>query len=808
MDKDFLAQLDRQSNKTIYVRLISLNLDETPIEAIEGRATSGSINIDGASAIRRTCQISLVADELNISDYYWSLKTKFKVQIGVENTINHSPEIIWFDQGIFLITSFSTSYSTNSYTINISGKDKMCTLNGEMGGVINSGIALDTYDEIDKDGNIRKIKITLKQMIFDLVSHYGGEAVQNIIINDLDMSGMELLEYRYDTPMYLARKATEPTSYVQAYLDGEISVWIVKDGFTQKTKLADIPNYDTYGINGLIDGDQVAFSNSTDINKCYYIARIDYGEVAGYKEIDLIYPTELSANAGESVVSILDKIKNMLGDYEYFYDLDGRFIFQKKKTYLNTSWNSISTDSEGAIYVDPYFAATPYSYNFTDTTLFTAFNNTPNIANLKNDFTVWGTNKNDLPIHMRYAIDVKPTYYKSIKVLDSELEDYNAKYGLETKGQVSVIYWCGNETPANPDSLSIIECDWREILHQMQKDYYKYNHLDSYRQKVGDANPLHYPNGFTGYEQYYIDIQGFWRYLYTPIDEFQQKNNNSEWNEYYGGAKYQGSSDTEINVATKVIEFAEPASKIPPFEDGTMLGIKLKHGHSTQLLSIQINGTTKPVVAQNGASSIGQLSSGEYLLLCYNSKVNNNNGAWIRIDYPEDKAGWRKAVYEDPSKLVFWFDFLDSADSELGDYSVKKIGIRPKVENDKDARAIYYGDIPSIVFESDENDRPNQSGYVYFQVENGNFLSMFSRSTQGKSVKDSIDNLLYNYSYCTESVSITSIPIYYLEPNTLIHVSEPNAGIDGDYIISKLTIPLAYNGTMSITGTKVVPRLY
>ena len=410
--------------------------------------------------------------------------------------------------------------------------------------------------------------------------------------------------------------------------------------------------------------------------------------------------------------------------------------------------------------------------------------------------------------YFEYDSDYKRHTLKNIQVSfnvnSSNIEDIdpNDREHLKKAGQAIVTFMkeAQRELPS-AKYLLIIE-------GQSSKDYYKYNHLDSYRQKVGDANPLHYPNGFTGYEQYYIDIQGFWRYLYTPIDEFQQKNNNSEWNEYYGGAKYQGSSDTEINVATKVIEFAEPASKIPPFEDGTMLGIKLKHGHSTQLLSIQINGTTKPVVAQNGASSIGQLSSGEYLLLCYNSKVNNNNGAWIRIDYPEDKAGWRKAVYEDPSKLVFWFDFLDSADSELGDYSVKKIGIRPKVENDKDARAIYYGDIPSIVFESDENDRPNQSGYVYFQVENGNFLSMFSRSTQGKSVKDSIDNLLYNYSYCTESVSITSIPIYYLEPNTLIHVSEPNAGIDGDYIISKLTIPLAYNGTMSITGTKVVPRLY
>ena len=135
-DADFLASLDRQSNKTIYVKLISLTYDEQPIEAIEGRAMSGSVNIDGNSAVRRTCQISLVTDTLNISDYYWTLKTKFKVQIGVENTVTASPKIVWFDQGIYVISSFSTAYSSNSYTVNISGKDKMCLLNGEIGGTI------------------------------------------------------------------------------------------------------------------------------------------------------------------------------------------------------------------------------------------------------------------------------------------------------------------------------------------------------------------------------------------------------------------------------------------------------------------------------------------------------------------------------------------------------------------------------------------------------------------------------------------------------------------------------------------------
>jgi len=56
-----------------------------------------------------------------------------------------------------------------------------------------------------------------------LVHTYGGEPYHNIIINDLDTQGLELLEYRYDTPLYLYRPA-EPESpiYTNATIDGEI----------------------------------------------------------------------------------------------------------------------------------------------------------------------------------------------------------------------------------------------------------------------------------------------------------------------------------------------------------------------------------------------------------------------------------------------------------------------------------------------------------------------------------------------------------------------------------------------------------
>jgi len=69
--------------RTIYARITRLQWDERPIERLEGRITAGSISIDGNSAVRRTCQLSMVTPQTNIADYLWTLDTKFKLEIGV-----------------------------------------------------------------------------------------------------------------------------------------------------------------------------------------------------------------------------------------------------------------------------------------------------------------------------------------------------------------------------------------------------------------------------------------------------------------------------------------------------------------------------------------------------------------------------------------------------------------------------------------------------------------------------------------------------------------------------------------------------
>jgi hypothetical protein len=76
--------------------------------------------VDGASAVRRTCSLTIAAPDFNYNDYYWGLNTKFKLEIGLENYVDTSyPDIIWFPQGVYLITTFNTTRNTKSFNISI-----------------------------------------------------------------------------------------------------------------------------------------------------------------------------------------------------------------------------------------------------------------------------------------------------------------------------------------------------------------------------------------------------------------------------------------------------------------------------------------------------------------------------------------------------------------------------------------------------------------------------------------------------------------------------------------------------------------
>ena len=375
-DSSFLKSFDKLKVKEQYVKITILDFLEKPVQAIEGRVLGGSINIDGNSSIRRTCNLSIIASEhendLTNVDNLLSLNKKVKVEVGFLNTTNQYKDfdVIWYPLGIYVIINPSISHGSDGVTISLQLKDKMCLLNGECGGVIPASTTFNEYETVDENGNFFLTYPTIFQIIQELVNHFGGEQLGKIIISDIDTRVKKVMKWVGSSPLYIIKDA--------------------EGGTIQYTPT----------------------TNAAEIGSRAY-TMYEYGSDIGYIYTDFIYPSELIGDAGSSVCDILDKIKDTLGNYEYFYDIDGNFIFQEIKNYLNTSQSTIELNklNKEDYLIDQSKGKTVYTFD--DSSLITSYSNTPQFNMIKNDFIIWGikenNNGNTFPIRYHLAIDKKPS---------------------------------------------------------------------------------------------------------------------------------------------------------------------------------------------------------------------------------------------------------------------------------------------------------------------------------------------------------------------------------------------------------------
>ena len=790
LDNIFLEKLFTAYDREIYAKITALNFDEFPTEEISGKVTGGSINVDGTSACRRTCSLTLVANEVNINDYYWGLNTKFELQIGLTNHIDEKyPDIIWFKEGIYLITTFSTALGTSNYTINIQGKDKMGLLDGTIGGTL-TALSYDfgREDYTDENGVSHRRKLPIRDIVTELIHEYAHEPWENIIVQDLDDFGVELLQYRGTTtnPLYLFFNINSQ-EVEQMTLDGSFTVY---KGRQISCTISNIENIvfevndkgeeikgKYYNLNELYTvSNPTAFKlNRNDKEENYYIIKITTGQTCGYRMTDITYAGDLIANIGETVVSVLDKICKMLGDFEYYYDTDGKFIFKRKNQYIYKSFNHHTTTESSQSYIENSAYISPTVWDFTGSTLITSFNNTPNLSELKNDYSLWGTRKsltgNDLPVHLRYAIDKKPTYYKTLRgdaygttTFINQMRDQITKeaYKEETINQ-----------RIEEKLKDIIIVDWREIIYQMAIDYRRFNHCDDFGLKVQEVNGKQldgkyiYPRGVTGYEQYYVDMEGFWRQIYCPQYDYttitlsENQYVNAKPGEYF--VKYWNTDDENCYEARYL------------YKDITTADL-----------------------------TYNDISNG--VLHTVSSPYNLTTTYYYKPDPDEWINGWNPIVDNSPESLNFWFDFLDDG-GDIERYGTSFVGDRPKAVNDSMIKSIYFRETPTLIFTDNIAKIDKKLGYSYLQYSPA-MASLFTMSAQGKDAIDVLYEHLYKNSYCIESVTVNALPIYHLEPNNMINILDTRAGINGTYVMTKFTLPLTYNGTMSITATKAVEEIF
>lgn len=874
-DKEFLRQLDKVKNKIVYAKVTALNVEESPIESIEGRVTQGSINLDGASSVRRSCSLSIVAQEFDYSDYLWGLNTKFKLEVGLQNDIDSNfPKIIWFNQGIYVITSFNTSRTTNNFTITLQGKDKMCLLNGEVSGTIGVQTDFGTIEEEDSEGTWTIRPIPIPEIIRNMVHSYGGEPYHNIIIKDLDTLGLELLEYRYENmPLIMYRTEDSNTYSNIAFMDWDMYFYEDKLDIGNKDARVYLKNIPEAHFEQLVAGIHPAqpVTYYDDDGVGYRLTKIEYGDTAGYRTTELTYAGDLIANVGESITSVLDKIKNMLVEFEYFYDVDGRFVFQKKQSFVQTLWSPTEDGTEAI--TDGLLWSDAASYTFSGSELITAFNNNPNLLNLRNDYSIWGERTGisgaNIPIHLRYAIDEKPVAYTTISLTDFdkvEIQEYNDKYGTTLNDSpISITYSTEPNYDRKPNYVYVL--DWREVLYQMSKDYFKYNTLSDFEVRLREANRDLYPTGRTGYEQYYTDIQVCWRQLFNSelrnkilslTDEIenltaQVKKLDKEIKSYENEIIRLNNA---LNTATTQSSKDRITFDLLAMQDSHT---KAKHQKSQKEYLIEqkqesLDNYSEDITNYYQPEELAKVSANFYT--CQHSLaheritvknqrfivpktlidtlydkddnaipikdqdiiyfvpddsyfiVTEDAGTNIKMKYyDEARLHWHKNVFVNPGSLNYWFDFLDTA-GELSQYSIRAIGARTKAVNENTVKSIYFRETPPVIFAPDITEDEKMSGYKYIQVPEFEMDKMFTISAQGKSAKERLDELLYNHGYCTESATITTIPIYYLQPNTRIHISDSKTKINGDYIVSKITIPLTYNGTMQLTTTKAAQTIF
>ena len=141
--------------------------------------------------------------------------------------------------------------------------------------------------------------------------------------------------------------------------------------------------------------------------------------------------------------------------------------------------------------------------------------------------------------------------------------------------------------------------------------------------------------------------------------------------------------------------------------------------------------------------------------------------------------------------------------------NVMNLNMPPKIDVPKPT------DIPDVILingsdelESRTNiiEKCHLKGQPYANV-SGTLFSKLAIGTTGYSAQDSARELLYQYTNYDESISISSVPIYYLDVNSRITVNDKASGIYGDYIIKSISLPLDAKSNMSISASRALERI-
>lgn len=709
-DQAFLKKLDAENNLTKRVRISVLDFNiESTIATIEGKVTGGNISLNGSSAMRRTLSLSLLADpkgiekqgsiecisysNINEVNNIISINKKIKVEIGFENIfINFNEykeyDIIWIPLGTYVIKTASVSTNNSGTNISLTLNDKTSALNGDVGGTIP---AATVFSETESYGVSPTEKTTTQLLIKDIIKHlvvdFGGERPENVIIEDIPDIARKAVRWEGSSNLYL---------YESSGGRLEFTTEIKKDGSNN-----DIPPSKTFTPK----------------------------ELCGYVVESFHYPGKLECNVGETVSAMLDKIKNALGNYEWFYDVWGRFHFQEKKNYLNTAHASNIVELERNGYLlSANLSKSVYTFDATNKHMLSSISSSPQYQNVKNDFVVWGTGKTSTgaqkPIRYHLTFAAKPDVSQDPR-LAFIYTDYlgHKQVTLLREGNYSF-----DTTEEDKNKFYLVRKNiMSEDGQTIENTIYEIQHWD-------EKNKI-----FRVYEECVVC------YLYA-----------SDWRaELY----FKGLEDVDKPFATNYYA-AELNAEWP----------KIYNVQKTPKEEITLKG----------------------------------------IKVPSYMGGYKDDIpaYE----YDYFLDFIGEKDADgqlLFQFNIDNIGRRTKAINDSSINCIFTNpDAPmyAITLADGKLDELQVSslGYEVIQVDEGIFNNLVTSGGEN-SAYDRVKELLIQHTNYNEAITLSTTPIYHLEPNTRIHIENTELGINGDYMINTISVPLGF-GTSNISCTKCIEK--
>lgn len=782
-NQNFLSKISYFINQKQYVQITLLDWQENPLKQIEGELVSGSITKDGKSSVRRTCNFSCTVGggEYSVEDGKadFAINKKIFVEFGIRNDTDEYLEypILWFPQGVFFISNVSiTSSTTSAVNISLTLKDKMCMLNGEIGGSFTSTTILDTMDTQLPNGMYVSEKVLVYNLIQELVHHFGGEDLNNIVIDDVPLRIQRVMRWIGENPLYMVEQKSTAGSEQESLQN--VSFDVDFEALSDKDPTDDI----TPTITAFVLNDDV-----------------------GYIYDDFVLTGELVAAPGENVCSVLDQIKAVLGNYEYYYDEFGVFHFQEIKNYMNTTQGKILLDEMSKNQYIIEIANDKTSFAFSDDANITSITVNPQYGNIKNDYIVQGLRKmtdSDIsyPITYHLVIDNKPEPEWIYAPVSEDKKEYQLLYG---------------------------EYNYILIYEEEDSGLYK------------AAVPVPYILDRSTDDDFTLPAVGNFNIIYAEID--REDNKDEKFGE---GVDVENLLLSEIKCEYTQEEDAEGKITFVPNEENNTVMYYWDGAAYQEVKVIRYYPIYYPkdwrtklymdgVIATNRGTEQGYYypELAAYWPTIYDIDTqtfwDENRFEGYEDLFPQDEnITIQDYHYRTLTTGNYYLDFIDPVSSGLGEYAVETIGRRQNITVDDEINCLFQPEIPNVVFINIDNNAATMSstgaveneqwigdlrqecvdnGKPYTQVR-GEIYNSLATGGYYNGAFDQIKYDLYLHTNYQRTLSMTCLPAFWLEPNTRARVDEMSTNTHGDFLVNTISLTLGTRATMSVSCSEVFER--